>query len=295
VTEIDRVRGIRRTLFWVLGANVAVAAGKAVYGYLSGSVAISTDAVHSLLDASTNVIGLVGLHFASAPADEGHPYGHRKFEILASAGIGVGILSGGFQFAKAAVSALLGGSAPPTIGPGGFLLVLATLCTSGLIARAERRAGERLASPFLLADAQHTASDVIASGVVLLAFIGARAGLAYADPVGALVVLCFIAQIGWRVLKQNLSVLVDAAVVDPQRVIDLARAVSGVDSIHRIRSRGIPGAAHLDLHLQVDPTITVRAAHEIAHEVENRLRAGLAEVADVTIHVEPAGDPEEGY
>ena len=289
----ERIRGIRWTLWWVLIANLAVAAGKAIYGWYSGSVSITSDAIHSALDSSSNVIGLIGLSFSAAPADSGHPYGHRKFEILASAIIGVLIFAGGYEVGRESVLALAHGNAPPHIGWGGFAVVLATIAVNFTVSRAEKRTGERLQSPFLIADAQHTASDMLVSITVLVAFICTRAGLRWADPVGALLVLVLIVRVGWRVLRENVQVLVDAAVVDPERIRTLASGVKGVESVHRVRSRGAPGAVHVDLHMQVDPELSVATAHAIAHQVEDFLRAELPDVIDVTIHIEPAGDPEE--
>ncbi|HJZ86955.1 MAG TPA: cation diffusion facilitator family transporter [Polyangia bacterium] len=289
----ERLRQIRWTMLWVLGANLAVAAAKALYGWRSGSVSISSDAIHSALDGSANIIGLIGLQVAAAPADSGHPYGHRKFEILASAGVGLLIFAGGWELGRAAVMSLIHGSPPPLIGPGGFAVVLATIVANALVSRAEHRAGTRLESPFLVADSRHTASDMLASIAVLIAFVGARAGVRWADPLGGLIVLALVLRVGWRVLRENVAVLVDAVVVDPDRVRELAAAVAGVRSIHRVRSRGTVGAAHLDLHLLVDPELTVRAAHGMAHKVEDRLREGIPGLVDVTIHVEPEGDPEE--
>jgi cation diffusion facilitator family transporter len=288
-----RLNGIRWTLLWVLGANLAVAGAKALYGWRSGSVAISSDAIHSLLDGSGNVIGLCGLSLSAAPPDRGHPYGHRKFEIVASAAVALFIFAGGYQLLTAAIASLRSGGRPIAIGLGGFATVGATIAVNALVSRAERRAGERLNSPFLVADAQHTASDLLASIAVLVAFVGSRLGLRLADPIGALVVLAFIARVGWRVLRDNIAVLVDAAPIDATRVEALGRQIPGIHSVHRVRSRGAPGAIHVDLHMQVDPTLSVRAAHALAHRLEDRLRTELAGVVDVTIHIEPAGDPEE--
>ena len=294
VAHRDRLRQIRWTLLWVLGANVAVAIAKGIYGYFSGAVSISSDAIHSLLDGSSNIVGLLGLSLAAAPADSGHPYGHRKIEILASAGVGLLIIAGGVEVGRSAIQGLFSGRAPPPIGAAGFVIVASTIVVNGLVSRTERRTGERLASPFLVADAAHTASDLLASVAVLGAFAGARAGLRWADPVGGLFVLLLVLRVGWRILRTNFAVLVDAAAVDPDEVARIGRAVAGVRSIHRVRSRGAPGAIHLDLHLLCDPELRLREAHALAHRVEDRLREQLPEVVDVTIHVEPAGDPEEG-
>src|SRR5207247_9190132 len=113
----------------------------------------------------------------------------------------------------------------------------------------------------------HTRSHLFSSVAARLAFVGSALGLRSADAIGALIVLAFVLRAGWRVLRENLAILVDAAVVAPEQVLALAKGVPGVRSVHRVRSRGIRGRAHVDLHLLVDPELSVRAAHAIAHKV----------------------------
>jgi len=128
---------------------------------------------------------------------------------------------------------------------------------------------------------------------VLASMVADRLGVAWADPVAALGVLVVVARVAWRILASNLGILVDQAVVDAATVRKLVEEVPGVTSCHRVRSRGMEGAVHLDLHLLVDGNLSVRNAHAITHRVEEMIRTQFADVADVTIHTEPAGDPEE--
>src|SRR5919197_3605299 len=116
----ERSRAVRRVLLFVLLLNALVFAGKAVYAVWSGSLAIASDAVHSLVDASANVIGLVVLRFADAPPDQGHPYGHRKLEVVAAASIGVSVGIAAMRFAWDAIEALLDGRAAPQTSALGF-------------------------------------------------------------------------------------------------------------------------------------------------------------------------------
>jgi cation diffusion facilitator family transporter len=161
------------------------------------------------------------------------------------------------------------------------------------VALYEHRAGRRLGSPFLVADAAHTASDVVVTIGVLISLGVARAGVAWADPVAALVVTVVIGRVAYKILVENFGVLLDQAALSVDDVRAIALAVPGVADCHRIRSRGAGGTVHLDLHLQVDGGLPLARAHEIAHDVEDRLRAGLPGLVDVTIHVEPEGDAED--
>ncbi len=295
-TGIDhaRARAVRRVLLGVLVLNVLVFAAKAVYGLWSGSLAISSDAMHSLADAGANVIGLVVLHFAEAPPDDQHPYGHRKLEMVASAAIGVTVAVVAIRFAWDAIDALVERRTPPHTSLLGFVVIGGTWLVNLVVAAYEARRARDLDSAYLAADAAHTASDLIVTAGVAVSFTASYFGIGWADPVGALLIVGFIARIAWRILGANLTVLVDRVVVDPDRVRSVARAVEGVEDCHRVRSRGTEGAAQVDLHLLIDGEVSLREAHDIAHRVEEELRRTIPAIIDVTIHMEPADDPEEG-
>jgi cation diffusion facilitator family transporter len=291
--RVARGRAVRRVLLVILLLNGAVFAAKAAYAYWSGSLAIASDAIHSLLDAAANVIGLVVLRFADAPPDRGHPYGHRKLEVVAAAAIGISVGIAAVRFAWDAIEALLSGRPAPQTSALGFAVVGGTWVINLIVARYEARRARELDSAFLAADAAHTASDLVVTAGVAAAFTASYFGAAWADPVGALVIILFIGRIAWRILSANVTVLIDHAAVDAEEVATVARTVGGVEDVHRIRSRGTDAAAQLDLHLLIDGDLPLREAHDIAHRVEERLRREIPAIADVTIHMEPADDPEE--
>lgn len=292
--EAARNREVRRVLAIVLVLNLAVMVAKGIYGLWSGSLAIWSDAVHSLTDASSNVIGLVVLRFAGAPPDAGHPYGHRKLEMVAAAAIGVAVALAAVNFGWDAIDALIHGAEAPATSPAGFAVIGGTWAVNAIVATYEARRARELGSPYLAADAAHTASDLLVTAGVAVSFTASYLGVPWADPVGALLVIAFIARIAWGILRSNVTVLVDRVTIDPARIAEIARAVPGVDDCHRVRSRGPEGAAEVDLHLLVDGELPLREAHAIAHRVEEALRREIPAIVDVTIHVEPAGDPDEG-
>jgi cation diffusion facilitator family transporter len=285
--EVDRQRAVRRVLWITLGLNLAVTAAKGIYGLSAGSLAITADALHSLVDASANVLGLVVLRFAAAPPDEGHPYGHRKMEVVAAAVLGGAIAMVAVRFAWGAVDALAGGREPPATSAAGFAVILGTWAVNLFVAWYESRRARALGSDYLAADAAHTASDVLVTAAVLASFTAAHYGVAWADPVGALAVIAALGWVAWRVLSLNLGILVDSAAVDADRVEAIAMGVEGVRGCHRIRSRGTRSAAHLDLHILLDNETSLRRAHAVAHRVEEALRRELPEIADVVVHMEP--------
>jgi cation diffusion facilitator family transporter len=280
-------------MFVVMILNMAVAIAKLGWGFYADVVALQADGLHSTLDAFANVVGLIGLHFAAAPPDSGHPYGHRRVEHLAAAALGILILFGGFEVGRGAWNALQGVHRPRT-GLGGMIVILVTLCINIGVTRWESRKGRELDSPFLCADAKHTLSDVFATCVVLVSYCAASLHVYWADPAAAMLVMGLIAYTGVAVLRENIPVLIDAAVIDVEGVRAVVLAVPGVANCHRIRSRGSRNAVHLDLHIQVNPRMTVRKGHDVSHLVQDTLRASFPGVVEVLVHLEP-DVPEERH
>lgn len=311
-------RAVRRVFIVTLVLNLAVAIAKAGYGYWSGSLALGTDAIHAALDASSNILALFSLQWSQAPADERHPYGRQKMEIVAALGIGVLIVIGLSEMTAAAVRALsaaVAGSGSGThpgpqqpwaqhpglqqpgaqhpglqIGWWGFGIVGATMVINFFVTRYEEQRGHALGSSLLCADAQHTRSDLYASAAVLLSFIGVRLGLRWADPLGAMFVVFMVGRAAWIVFRDNVPTLIDAAVLDPKRVAHLAGTVSDACDVDvgRVRSRGLRNAVQLDLHVAVDPSMSVLDAHLLATKIEKTLRTAYPELSDVVIHTGPS-------
>ncbi|MDB4982588.1 MAG: cation diffusion facilitator family transporter [Myxococcales bacterium] len=284
-----RTQAVRTVFIITLFLNAAVAIAKAGYGYFSHSLSLGTDSLHSMLDASGNVLALLGLHWSAAPADARHPYGRRKMEIIAALGIGVLISIGMFELALAAVASLRGHSAPPEIGPVGFAIVVATMIVNFFVTRYEGRKSHELHSALLHADAEHTRSDLYASTAVLASFAAVRAGFAWADGVATLLLVFLVGHVAWEIFRENVPVLLDAAVLDPSGVVEVARDMPGVRDVHRVRSRGVHHAVELDLHLRVASEMTLREAHALSERLKTELRVKFPELSDVVIHVEPSG------
>lgn len=285
----ERRRKVRRVFWITLALNSVVAISKALYSYVSGSLTLGADSLHAVLDASSNVLALLSLGWAATPADARHPYGRQKIEILAALGIGVLIIVGLLEFAQAAVRGLLHhGQATPHVGWLGFAIVLGTMGINLFVSRFEHHQGHELGSELLHADAHHASSDFYASGAVVASFIGLRMGLGWADGVATLLLVFLIGQAAWKVFRDNVPVLIDAARLDPAGVAALARSVSGVSDVHRVRSRGMRRAVELDLHLEVAPDMSVVEAHRLARQIEREVKVKFPEVSDVIIHVEPS-------
>jgi cation diffusion facilitator family transporter len=288
----ERDRGVRRVLVLVLGLNLTVAAIKLALSATTGALSLMADGIHALLDASSNVVGIVGIAVAARPADAGHPYGHRRFETLAALFIGLLILGGMTGIVQGLWHGISGQRAAPDVTPVAAGLLTLTIVANLGISRYESRKGAELRSGVLQADAGHTLSDTLGGTAVLASFGATWLGFEAADLVAAVVVAILIARTAWSVLRENLGVLADRVCLDPMAVREVAMSVDEVRGAHKIRSRGSADHVYVDLHIHVDPTMTVERAHHVTHEVAGAVRATFPEVADVLIHTEPADGRE---
>lgn len=291
-SRVDRARAIRRTLVVILGLNLLVAATKLTVGFRIDALSLIADGIHSCLDASSNVIGIIGITMASRPPDKDHPYGHRRFETVAAACIGLMIGASLVEILEPTVRGLLGHRAAPEVDLFAVLAVAGTVLVNLLISRYETRRGRELRSNVLLADSQHTMSDALAALAVLAGFGGAYLGFPLADPLAAAVVAGFIGKTAWVILRQNLGVLTDHAALDPLAVHAAVLGVPGVSGAHAIRSRGPSDSVVVDLHIQLDPAMDLAHAHQKTHEVKDALMTAFPEIDDVLIHTEPADGRE---
>lgn len=289
-----RTRGIVRVLALILVLNVAVALAKLMYGWRTGAIAIQADGVHSLLDGSSNVIGLIGVWLARRPPDDNHPYGHRKFETFAALGVALMMILGCWEIGREAFERLRN-PVLPRIGNAGFLVLFATIAVNVFVTWFERREGRRLGSEMLMADAAHTGSDVLASVLVLGSFVASRAGIVWADVAAAALVVGLILRAGFAIVQSTLSTLSDERRVDPRQVEDAALEEDGVLEVHNVRSRGALDDIHVDLHVLVDPGMAIAEAHAIGHRVEQRLRGRWPTFTDVVVHVEPGIESERAH
>lgn len=282
----DRYSQIVTVLFRVLGINLAVASVKIALGYSTGAVSILSDGFHSLTDAASNIVALIGVSFARRPPDADHPYGHRKFETMASIGILVFLIVVLVQVLAAAVTRLIQGGTP-RVFPEGIGLMATTMVVNLFVVSYELRAGRRLKSEVLKADAKHTRSDVLTSGAVLVALVGVWWGYPLLDPLAAFLVAGFIGHACWSIARDASRILADEAVIAEAEVRTVVQGVPAVIGCEKIRTRGSADHVFLDLHLWLDPQMPLQTAHATSHVVKDRLMAEFPQLADVVIHIEP--------
>lgn len=293
-TSVERARQVRRVLWWVLALNIAVAVGKLAYGLFIDSVSVTADGFHSMFDGTSNIIGLLGIGFAARPADREHPYGHSKYETFASAAIGALLLFAAWRVGSSAFMRLADPGTGPRVDAVSFVVMIATLVVNVAVTTLERRAGKRLSSQILIADASHTASDVLVTLGVIGGLAAVRLGFPIADPLLGLVVAVFIIVAAVRVLRAAGATLADSSRIPPADVCAVAERVDGVLGCHDVRTRGGESEVYVDLHVQVDPSMTVGEGHAVAERVEKSVCEAFDSVADVIVHLEPLDDYQRG-
>jgi len=288
-TERRDLRQIRRVLIVTMLLNFVATAIKIAAGLATGALSVVADGLDSLFDGLSNVVGLAGLYAASKPPDAEHPYGHRKFETLAALSISFLLFLTCLQLLQTAWNRL-GQVGGPVVNLWTGIAMLASMLVQAGTSLYELREGRRLKSELLVADALHTRASILVSLSVLAGLGFVRLGYPQADPLLAIFVAVMIAKIGADVLRETLPVLLDQAPIDPRQIAAVVQSVGGVESFHRVRSRGAEGSAAVDLHVRVSPTRTVKEADAIASEVRRRLLL-LEKVSDVTVHVEAQHEP----
>ena len=289
---LDRVHQIRRVLLVILLLNVFVALAKLIYGLITNSISMQADGVHSFFDGAGNIVGLIGMAVASRPADAEHPYGHGKFETIASVIIGLILLTTAINVGREAVVTLMSGTSVAQVTWLSFVVMIVTLCINVGVTLYERRAGKRLNSEILIADASHTLSDALVSVGVIVGLVLVSLGVTAADGVIALAVSLVILYTVWKIFRQAAVTLSDKARLPLKEVMQIACGHPGVRECHRIRTRGMPGEVYVDFHILVDAQMSVQEAHGIADGIESALKNEYPTIADVVIHIEPDTDEQ---
>ncbi len=288
MTESSHSDGAVRVTLIGVGINLGLIGLKFGVGFVTGSMALIADGVHSLSDFATDVVVLAGLRLARRPADLSHAYGHGKFETLATALVAVALFAAGGWIAGEAVVAFLEhrGSVPGPVVVG--VATLSVVAKEWLF-RATRRVARRLRSSSLEANAWHHRSDALSSVAVVAGGIASTFGFLQGDQAAAIAVALLIGWAAVGILRRALYELTEGALsaTEQARVVRAIAGVDGVRSWHKLRTRSAGRGAFVDVHIQVDPELSVAEAHAIASRVEGAVRAAMGGGASVVVHIEP--------
>jgi cation diffusion facilitator family transporter len=283
----SRYAAVSAVLLRVLFLNLAVAVAKIAFGYASGAISILSDGFHSLTDAGSNLVGLVGVQAARRPPDDDHPYGHRKYETVAAAAVTAFLLLVVLEILRNAFNHLTGRIEPPDITAAGFIVMAVTVVINLGVVRYESREARRLNSEVLLADAMQTRGDVWTSLAVIAALAGARLGWPILDPLAAIVVSVFIGNAAVQIATTTTRILSDRIVISETDLEGVVMSVPDVIGCHHIRTRGSADHVFLDLHVWLPPDMPLTDAHRLSHVVKDRLMSKYPQIADAIIHIEP--------
>ena len=288
--EIDirkHYQKIRKILLIILVLNWAVALAKIIYGLSSRCFSMTADGFHSLSDGTSNLIGIIGIHFACQPVDKDHPYGHKKYETLFSLGIAAMLFVVAFNLLKQGWLRLH----HPIVFQadlGSFAVMLITIAVNIYVMRYEYSRGKALNSDILVSDSLHTRADIFTSLSVIISLIVTKLGFPLIDPIVTIIISLFIGYAAFEITKQSSDVLCDTAVfMDDQKVKDIVLKTKGVAACHKIRSRGRVDDVYIDLHVQVDPSMHIDDAHQISYRIEEAIKSAIPGITDVVVHMEP--------
>jgi cation diffusion facilitator family transporter len=278
---------VKNIIICVLVLNLVVALAKLGYGSLTGALSMVADGYHSLFDVLINAAELMGCYIASRPADKSHPYGHKKYETLTSIIVAILLLVVGIEIFKGATGRLFENTTSE-ITTISFLIMFVTITMNYLVTKYEYKRGQELKSQILIADSKHMKVDVYVSFSVIVSLIAMKLGYYIIDPIVSIIIAFVIAYDGYRLIKEGAKSFFDMCMIDEQDLCDIAVSVGGVESCHKIRSRGTLGDIKVDLHVRVPAETNIVDAHRITHEVKDALKAKYEDISDVVIHVEPS-------
>ncbi len=268
--------------------NLALGGLKVGVGLSAGSRALVADGVHSFSDLLTDILVLLGLKVGRAPSDPSHPYGHGRFESLGALAVGaiLTVVAGGILL-DALGDVFSGKTATP--GTGALLVAILSLAVKEGLYQWTAKAARALKSELLLANAWHHRSDALSSLAVLAGLAGAKAGAPLLDPVAAILVALLVAHAAWGILRPALGKLTDEALPEEeiQGLLKEAAQVEGVRDVHDLRARWMGGFLLVDLHVLVDPRLTVSEGHRVGEALKKALTGKVPHLAEVIVHVEP--------
>jgi cation diffusion facilitator family transporter len=284
-----QVQEIKRVTVIGMIANVFISGIKFIVGVIGNSQAVIADAVHSVSDLSTDFAVLIGVKYWSAPPDEDHPYGHLRIEAVITIIIGIALVIVAIGLGYRSLSTIREVHIKQTawvaiIGP------LVSIIVKEILFRWTMNVGSQIKSTAVIANAWHHRSDALSSmpALIAVAVSAVNPKWAFVDHIGAIIISLFILKVSWDIIRPSLFELTDkgASQRDKELIKTISLNVSGVRDVHAIRTRKFGSQIYIDLHILVDPDISVREGHQISENVRNSLLHRGPSVIDVIAHIE---------
>lgn len=293
--ENTRKKTGRKAVTVAISGNILLTIFNFVVGILSGSTALVAEAAHTLSDVITSMITAVGFRIGLKPPDSEHPYGHGRAEPLVGLVIVVFLLFIAYEIISEAYSKLLlmGSLAPPDWTAA--LMAIIGIAVNITMTRYMMNVGKKINSPAIIADAQHQKVDVFSCAAIVVGVAGSNMGLLILDPLVAVLIAVLVLKIAFDVGKENINNLM-GKVPSTDLIVEITKAgtsVKGVKGMHDIKVNYMGPNASVDLHITVDPELSLRNAHKIAHQVEKSVINRVDIVSIVYVHVCPEGEDED--
>jgi len=281
-------RQLRLVTYLSIGANVLLIAGKFVIGFITASLSLLADGVHSVSDMLTDLVVLLGLYLGSKKPDSGHQYGHGKLETLAAVAIAIGLLGVGLGMIYYAALDI---ARDRVAHPRNLVLAAAigAIAVKEVVYRVTKVVAIKYHCPAALANAWHDRADALSSLTVIAGVVAQKFGFNHGDQVAAIAVGIMVVVVAARIIADAFGELteraVDRAIID--QIKDIIKANGQIRQYHRLRTRTVGREVFLDLHILVDPNLNVAAAHQVAQNLEDALDQQLTRPVNITIHIEP--------
>lgn len=282
---------IRKAAYIAILVNGVFGLFKTLGGFLFQSHALLADGLHSLSDLVVDFMVIIGGHWSHQDADEEHPYGHQRIETALTLLISLFLIFTGVAIALDAFKGLWHPILNKTSFQAFFLALASALANEGLF-RYTQHLNKNIKTHLLDACAWHHRSDALSAGVVLVGILGNIMGIRFLDHMAAIAIGGMIVKMGWDYSWNSIQQLIDRG-VDPDIYEDIVNCIyetPGVEKIHQLRTRMMGQDIFVDVHVLVDPFISVSAGHYIAQDVHNRLMGELTSIKDVTVHIDPEDD-----
>lgn len=295
VDTSTREKEIYRVTLVGFVVNLILSAAKLAAGILGRSGAMVADAIHSFSDMATDIVVIVFARISSKPKDDGHDYGHGKYETLATiiislalAAVGIGILSSSIG----SIRTILEGGTLPRPGAVALVAAVVSIVAKEILYRYTARVGRRIDSPSVIANAWHHRSDALSSlgtlaGIGCAYFLGEKWRIA--DPIAALLVAVFIFKIALDLIRTGLGELLEKSLPADveQEILSIVTANPEIRSPHNLRTRRIGASIAIEVHVRVDGAMSVAHSHALTVDIEHRLRARFGAGTMIAIHVGP--------
>ncbi|MGE0032699.1 MAG: cation diffusion facilitator family transporter [Pseudothermotoga sp.] len=281
---------------WIgVWTNGALSAAKVLVGLLFNSSAVLADGVDTGTDVFTSLVTLVSGKISSRPPDKTHPYGHERAEAIAAKMVSFIVFYAGASLLFASVKRIILHEHVQIQGVLPLLVTILSIAIKSWLFLYKYRVGKRLNSSVMIADALNMRNDILISGTVLLGVILSKIGLFWMDSIAALVVSVMIIRTAFSIFRETSYELMDGMrdLEIYREIFDAVESVKGVKNPHKVRVRQVGYKYFVDIDIEVDPSLTVQVGHDIATQVKRAIIARNDRIADVLVHVEPAGNVEQ--